>query len=169
MSTGTVVWSPQRTPVDPVALAQQALQYVPLSPPLIGMSPAPGRDQLVNVATWLWVDPAAWAPVSASASAGGVRVTTTATPVRVVWDMGDGAAVTCPGPGTPYDPAHPAATPSCSYTYRRPGERLAVTATVEWSVRWVSTSGAGGDLGVARRASSVPVRVAESQAVNTST
>jgi hypothetical protein len=168
-SSGTVVWVPATAPADPVALAEQALRYVPLPLPGIGMNPPAGRDELVNVPIWLWVDPTAWTPVSASASAGGVNVVTTATPQRVVWDMGDGGVVACPGAGTPYDPAQPAGAPTCSYTYRRPAERLVVTATIEWSVAWRSTSWTGGDLGVVRRASSVPVRVAESQAVNTPT
>lgn len=167
---GTVIWLPQRTPVDPVVLARQALNYSPLPPPALGMSPSPDRDQLVNVPTWLWIDPAKWRPVSASASAGGITVTTTATPARVVWDPGDGGfAVTCDGPGTPYDPTKPAARPSCAYTYRRPAERVVLTATVEWSVRWASSAGGGGDLGTVRGSSSVPVRVAESQAINVST
>ena len=168
-STGTVVWVPDPAPASPAALAEEALRYAPLPAPGIGMNPPAGRDQLVNVPTWLWVDPAAWSPVSASASAGGVTVTTTATPQRVVWDMGDGGVVACAGAGTPYNPAQPIAVPTCSYTYRRPAERVVVTATIEWSVRWKATNGAGGDLGVVRRASSLPVRVAESQAVNTPT
>lgn len=165
--TGTVVWSPRRAPVDPVALAQQAMRYAPLPAPALGMSPSSDRDQLVNVPTWLWVDPAAWRPVSANASAGGVTVTTSAKPVRVVWDPGDGLGpVACNGPGTPYDPSQPAAAPTCSHTYLRPAERAVVTATVEWGVRWSSTAGGSGELGVVRRSSSVPVRVAESQAIN---
>lgn len=165
--TGTVVWSPRRAPVDPVALAQQAIRYSPLPAPALGMSPSSDRDQLVNVPTWLWINPAAWQPVSASASAGGVTVTTSAKPLRVVWDPGDGLGpVACEGPGTPYDPSHPAAAPTCSHTYLRPAERAVVTATVEWGVRWSSTAGSSGDLGVVRRSSSVPVRVAESQAIN---
>lgn len=168
-STGTVVWSPQRAPVDPVALARQALNYSPLPSPALGMSPSSDRDQLVNVPTWLWIDPTAWRPISANASAGGVTVTTSAKPARVVWDPGDGGSpVTCDGPGTPYNPSHPSATPTCTYTYRRPAERSIVTATIEWSVRWTSSAGGGGDLGVVRRSGSVAVRVAESQAINIS-
>lgn len=168
-STGTVVWSPQRAPVDPVALARQALNYSALPSPALGMSPSSDRDQLVNVPTWLWIDPTAWRPISANASAGGITVTTSAKPARVVWDPGDGGSpITCDGPGTPYNPSHPSATPTCSYTYRSPAERAVVTATVEWSARWTSSAGGGGDLGVVRRSSSVPVRVAESQAINVS-
>lgn len=167
-SSGTVVWLPDRGGDPPDVLAQRALQYTPLSPPVVGMSPSSSQDQLVNVPTWLWVDRSVWRQVSASASAGGVRVTTSATPTRVVWDMGDGGAVACDGPGTAYDPSRPAATPTCAYTYRRPTERAVVIATIEWTVRWTSTAGASGDLGVVRRSSSVPVRVAESQAINVS-
>lgn len=167
--TGRVVWSPQRARVDPVALARQALNYAPLPSPALGMSPSSDRDQLVNVPTWLWIDPAAWHPVSASASAGGVTVTTSAKPTRVLWDPGDGSGpIGCDGPGTPYDPSEPSATPTCAHTYRRPAERVVVTATVEWSVGWTASSGTAGDLGVVRRSGSVTVRVAESQAINVS-
>lgn len=167
-SSGTVVWLPERGAEPPEALARQALQYTPLSPPLVSMSPSSSQDQLVNLPTWLWLDRSVWKPVSASASAGGVRVTTIAVPTRVTWDMGDGATVACDGPGTPFDPSRPTATPTCAYTYHRPTERAVVTATIEWAVQWTSTTGAVGDLGVVRRSSSVPVRVAESQAINVS-
>src|SRR5437016_8170138 len=104
-STGIVVWVPQAAPVNPLALAQQALGYTPMPPPRLGMSPPPGRDQLVNLTTFLWLDQSQWHPVSASASAGGVTAATTATPERVVWDMAPGQSVNCDGPGMAYDPS----------------------------------------------------------------
>ena len=165
--TSTVRWAVQPPPrSQTVALARRALGYAPLQLPVIGVSPAPDLDQLVNVITWLWIDPAAWVPTSTSASTGGITVTTTATPTRVVWDTGDAVQVVCDGPGTPYDPRRPDAIPTCSHTYRRPAEQVVLTATVEWSVSWTATSGEGGDLGVVRRSTSVPLRVAEVQAVN---
>ena len=161
-------------PPDPRALAQQALQRVPLPSPSIAMSPGGDIPLLVNLPTFLWIEPAQWSPVTASASAGGVTSTVTATPERVVWDMGQGDSVTCNGPGAPYVPTLPDdAQPSdCSYTYRAssarsPDKTFTVTATVEWHVTW-SASGApgGGDLGTSRRASTTIVRVAEIQVLN---
>lgn len=179
-TTGTVVWLQEAThqpPADPATLAQRALGFAPLSLPGIGLNPPAGRDQLVGVTTWLWVS-GAWAqPVTASASAGGVTVTTTASPTEVVWDMGDGHQLTCAGPGTPYDPSRPDAQPSCSYTYAassagQPGGAYTLTATEYWSVSWRAAgvpagAPAAGRLPALARTSRISVRVAEAQAINT--
>lgn len=166
---GDVVWLRDR--VDPAALAERALSYTPLRAPAIGLNPA--SDQVVNVATWLWVDPGAWSTQSATASVPGLSVTATATPQRVLWDLGNGERVVCAGPGTPYDRDKPesAQRTECSYTYRRsspgqPDDRFVITATVEWHVTWAASSGEAGDLGTVRRSASTPVRVAEAQALN---
>lgn len=153
--------------VSPVVVADQAVRQLGLSSPTIEMAPPRGDPQLVGVATWLWIDRRGWKTLTASASAGAVTTTAVATPTLVVWDMGDGDTVTCDGPGTPYDPSDPNATTDCSYTWPDPGT-FQVTATIYWSVSW-SAVGApgGGTLGVqAGPATSVAVRVVESQAIN---
>ncbi|MGH9268455.1 MAG: hypothetical protein ACRD0D_09790 [Acidimicrobiales bacterium] len=129
---GDVVWLRDRA--DPSALAQRALSYTPLTAPGIGLNPA--GEQVVNVATWLWVDPALWSTQTATASVAGLSVTTTATPQRVIWDLGNGDSIVCGGPGTPYDSSKPesAQHTDCSYMYRRssagrPDGRFVVTAT----------------------------------------
>ena len=106
--------------------------------------------------------------MTATATAGPVTTTATATPTKVVWDMGDGSTVTCDGPGTPYDPSSPAATTTCSYTWPAAGT-YTVTATTYWSVSWSATGAAGGgSLGVqAGPAADVTVHVVQSQAINT--
>ena len=153
---------------SPVVVAQQAVKHLGLSSPPVEMAPPDGSPQLVGVATWLWVDPTGWHPVSASASAGGVTTTATAAPTKVVWDMGDGATVTCDGPGTPYDPADPGGSTACSYTWPTPGS-YTVTATAYWSVTWTAVGAAGGgNLGVmAGPPAEVPVTVTQSEAINT--
>jgi hypothetical protein len=157
------------------ALAQQAANSVPLPSPAIRMNPAVGQEQVVRMTTWLWIDRTDWQPVSATATAGPVSVTATAAPTSVEWRMGDGSGdVVCNGPGTAYDPSRPAAsqTPSCSYTYTHassnsPGGVFMVTATITYHVTWVAAGApGGGDLGVATRSATVPVRVAEIQAIN---
>ena len=162
-------------PPSPGALAVQALNRTPLPAPSMAMSPGGSIPLLVNLPTYLWIDPAQWRPVTASASAGAVTSTVTATPERVVWDMGQGETVTCDGPGSPYVPSlSDAAQPSdCKFSYRASSARssdktFTVTATVEWHVTW-SASGAagGGDLGISRRSSTTTVRVAELQVLNT--
>jgi hypothetical protein len=155
-------------------LAREASDQLRLGNPVIRMNPEATWEQVVHMPTWMWVDPAAWAPVSATADAGAVAVTATATPTSVVWDMGNGDSVTCAGPGTPYDRARSvsAQRTTCSYTYRRsssgqPGQRFTVTATVLWDARWSATGiEGGGDLGTMRTNASVRVRVAELQALN---
>ncbi|MDQ6839167.1 MAG: hypothetical protein M3137_12765 [Actinomycetota bacterium] len=168
--------SPGGPPVDPAALAQQALQHTPLPTPQIGMAPDPSIPQLVNLATFLWIPAGQWQPQTASASAGGVTSTVTATPESVTWNMGQGGSVTCDGPGAPYDPSLPdAAQPSdCKFTYpassaRAPGQTFTVTATVKWHATWTASGAVGGgDLGISQRSSSTAVRVAELQALNSS-
>ena len=176
-STGIVMWLAQPPAVDPAVLAQQALSRTPLGAPDIGLNPPANRDQLVGVTTWLWLNGGSWSPMTASASAGGVSVTTTATPEQVVWSMGEGHSVTCAGPGTAYDPSQPEAKPSCAATYSRssagqPGGAFVITVTESWQVAWTATGvpaggPAGGNLGPVTRTSQIAVRVAESQAINT--
>lgn len=167
--SAAIVWRP--VAVSASALASDAWDVSRIPLPDINLNPAEDRDQVVNVATWMWVD--TWAPISASASAGGVTVTVTATPSHVEWDMGDGAVEDCAGPGTPYDERRPADAQStdCSHTYRRSSasqadQRYRIEATSYWHVTWTASTGESGDLGVVGRTSSVRVRVAEIQAVN---
>ncbi len=166
----TIVWLPDRT-IDPEVLAEQALDRTAIPAPEIRLNPPAGQDQVVNVATWMWIDPAEWVPVSASASAGSVTVTATASPTSVRWDMGNGDVVVCVGPGTPYDPAATAES-DCTYTYGRssagrPSGAFTMRVTMTWGVTW-SVAGApgGGSLGTAERTTTSAVRVAEIQAVN---
>lgn len=176
--TWTAFWVPTSPPTsppaaNPAALAQQARSQLPLPATSIEMAPPADRDQLVNVSSWLWVDAAAWRSLSATAAAGPVSATATATPAEVVWNMGDGHSVTCDGPGVSYDSSNPNASTYCSYTWPsssagQPGGVYRVTATVYYRASWTATGvPGGGSLGlVAGPASTVAVRVAESQAIN---
>jgi hypothetical protein len=164
-----IVWRP--VAVSASALASDAWDISRIPLPDINLNPGEERDQVVNVATWMWVD--GWAPISASASAGGVTVTVTASPTHVEWDMGDGTVVDCAGPGAVYDESRPADAQStdCSHTYRRSSasqadQRYRIAATSYWHVTWTASTGESGDLGVVGRTSSIRVRVAEIQAVN---
>jgi hypothetical protein len=169
------LWVPATQPaVAPAVLAQTAWRYLRLPPPGIQTSPDVAADQIVNVPTWLWVDPATWGPRSATASVPNESATATAVPVTVTWTMGDGSQVVCRGPGTPYtegDPARP--SPTCSHTYprssaRQPGLRYPVTATTTWRITWTATGvvSASGTLPPLLRTSTTTLRVAESQTVN---
>jgi hypothetical protein len=131
----------------------------------------PSGDQLVNLPTWLSLDAGSWQSQSATASVPGVSVTATARPVRAVWSLGEGGSVTCTGPGTPWQPGTDpmASSPDCGYTYRHssaraPGSAFSVTVTVTWEVTWAG-AGQSGTIAGLSTTGTVPVRVAESQAV----
>ncbi|MFI1154984.1 ATP/GTP-binding protein [Streptomyces sp. NPDC020817] len=148
---GGIRWSatgPAGGGIDVQALAQQAVERVRLEGPDIGIVPRPDGKGLVGMPVWMWnrPGPTRTGPATASASAGSVTVTATATVRTVVWSMGDGATVTCTGPGTPYTPDRgKEKSPTCGHMYERtsaraPGSRYPVTATTTWDVTW---SGAG--------------------------
>lgn len=160
---------------NPAALAQLAVRLLRLPNPVIEANPAPAAVQLTWVPTWLWVAPAVWQPRSATARVPGMAVTATATPVSASWAMGDGRTVICGGPGTPYSSAaNPAApSPDCGYTYTRssagqPGAAYKVTATITWAITWTANGGPVQALPQPLfTTAAAPMRVAESQAVNT--
>ncbi len=173
--TAGIGWLPASRPVvAPVVLAREAYKYLPLPAPGIRTSPPVGRDQLVGLPTWLWVDRGTWGARSATASVPGVAATVSAVPVSVAWVLGDGGRVVCRGPGVAYDPARPEAgqRSSCSYTYRRgsagaPGGRFVVTATTTWRITWAARGEpGGGSLPPLTRSSQTTLRVAEVQALN---
>ena len=156
---------------SPAQLGEQARNRLRLPSPHILSSPA--GDQLVNLPTWMWVDRGGWGDLSATATVPGVSVTAVATPISIVWSMGDGASVMCTGPGTPYrageDPK--ASSPDCGHTYRtssahQAGQAFPVSATVRWAVRW-SGAGQAGVFPDMTTTGSAALRVAESHALNT--
>lgn len=96
-----------------------------------------------------------WRTVSATASIGPVWATVTATPVLLTFEPGDPngpGPVECAGdsPVAGYDPAVPG---ECSYTYRNSsstspydGYHFETRTSIDWSISWTSSSGAGGAL-----------------------
>lgn len=160
---------------SPGELGRQASSRLVLPTLVVSTSPGPGVPQLVRVPTWLWVNADSFGQQSATASVPGMTVTATAAPVSVVWSMGDGSRVECSGAGTPWragmNPA--AASPDCGHTYVRastsePGGVFVVSATVTWRVSWAG-GGQTDELDPLETTATTQLRVAESQAVNTST
>ncbi len=175
-----VIWVPSvlavyagSGPTTAPALAQQAVSYLRYPATSVEMSPT-AADITVNLPTWLWVDRSMWHGISATAAAGPVSATATATPDQVVWRMGDGGTVTCKGPGSPWTSQSPPDQASdCSYTYTQdsatqPGGTYAVTTTVYWHVTWTSQGApGGGDLGlIAGPSVQTAVDVQELHAIN---
>jgi hypothetical protein len=159
-ATGTVPTSV--APPSSAVAGAQAASELQLPNPVPALSPS--ITGYVNLAEWLSIAPAVWAPLSTTAqacSAGGcVAATATATPSSVTWTTGDGSTVICNGPGTTYDIDLPPSSQStaCSHTYTissagqpspdgNPNHAaFPITATITWSVTWVGPDGSGGAL-----------------------
>ena len=157
--------------VDPAAVAQQALRSVVIPDPVIRTNPVEA-ELYVRVPTWLWIEAGWWHTYSATATAGAVTATVVARPVRVTWETGDGAVVTCTGPGTPWSQGLAEDVSDCAHAYTsssdlQPDGTFALTATVEIEVAWTSNTGAAGTLDAINRSASEPVRVGEIQAIET--
>jgi len=161
---GWWVWIPTGKPT-PAQLALQAVQGLPLPVFAVRLNPAPSR-QLLALPTWMWVNRSVWTARSATASVPGLSVTATARPTKMLVATGDGATVTCRGPGTPWRPGNDphAASPTCGHTYTRPGT-YRVSVTVTWSVSWAG-GGASGTVPAVTTTSTRVVEVSESQALN---
>ena len=166
-----VRWVKTREP-NPVELAEAVREQLVLPRPVIVLTPAVDRLQIVHFETWLHTEE--WQPWSETAVIDGVSATVVATPVSVRWDMGDGAVVECAGPGALYDFSRRAVDQAtdCGHTYRRtsaaqPGQTYIVTATTRYALAWQAAGAvaAAGSLGFVERSASVPVRVGEVRAL----
>ena len=128
-----------------------AVSQVAWNPPNVGTSPPVGAPAVVNLPTYLYLNPGAWQTFTATATAGGVSATVVAVPEQVVWTTGDGQSVTCPGQGVPYNSSYGTTPPSdaCTYAYTATGT-YTLSATVYYHATWTSTGagGLGGDLGL---------------------
>jgi hypothetical protein len=125
-----------------------------LSVPTLAAATAPprGRDGLVGLPEWYWVPRAEWHAVSMTVRAGPVWAMATAIPTTLSYVPGGGmSSVSCPGPGTSFNRALPAAHQQtrCSYTYTQPsmgqpGDVFQAGLFVTWTVRWTGSGGSGG-------------------------
>jgi hypothetical protein len=155
-----LVWPAAPTGPTPGQVGQTAESELNLPAPTVSMAPSGGKA-IVNLESWLWIDPADWQPITATATVGGITATATATPQYVVWDMGDGNQVTCDSPGVAYNTDIPDQdqTTSCGYTYQEtsangPDQQFTITTTIAYDVTWTSVGVAGGgDLGIVPGAS----------------
>jgi len=146
-------------PLTPVEIAVEDAFETLLPSPVIETNPSPST--FVNLASWLWIDPIVWEPVAEAVTVPGPStIVVTAVPVQVLWSMGDGSTVACPGPGEAYDPriGPEQQHTDCSYTYRfssagqpsvtgQPNDdSFTVRATVVWLVSWSSAPNGGVDV-----------------------
>jgi hypothetical protein len=159
--------------VDPEQLAREAVDRMLLTGPSIASPRAAGK-YIVGMPMWMWVNqtPTTYGPNTASAGLAGVTVTATAEVSKIVWKLGDGASVTCNGPGTPYAASFgKQESPTCGHTYTRasasqPDSKYAVSATATWAVDW-QVAGGGGQTGqfTEIRQTNVQVALGELQVV----
>ncbi|MFD0371141.1 hypothetical protein [Streptomyces sp. NPDC127114] len=120
--------------IDPEVLARRAVDSMRLDGPAVASSRAAGTH-LVGMPMWMWTTPSpnTFGPITAFATAGGVTVTATAKVTSVRWVMGDGATVTCAGPGTPYQARYGAQmSPTCGHRYTKAEHQGSATATWRW-------------------------------------
>ena len=136
--------------VDPVTLAERAVEQMELVGPEVGATPLdPDAPLLVGVDAWFWIDnngQHSVGPITRTATAGPTTVTATARVTRTLWDLGDGTTMTCPGSGTPWTPDQGTGpSPTCGHRYEvasigQPDGVYTVRATTHWRVDW---NGAG--------------------------
>jgi hypothetical protein len=150
------------------------------------------RSTVVNVSTWLWIDPSIWHTYAATAQAGPIVATAWAYPEAVSWQADwnfpapsedpehsttlapEHLRLVCDGPGTPYRPAVPlgAQSTGCSAVFAEPtlGTRQPLRATVTWVVHWAVSSTAGvvggeGLLPPVTSSRAVPLRVMQVESI----
>jgi hypothetical protein len=146
-------------------------------PTFLALDPAHGWAY-VTVPVDFRVSGDSWRQVSVTASIGPVWATVTAEPVSLTFDPGDPngpGAVLCAGdsPVAAYAPEVPG---ECSYTYVNAsstspydGYHFETTTSIEWSISWTSSTGAGGVLESYSTSATVLLAVAEVKGLVTCT
>jgi hypothetical protein len=148
---------------SPLVLAIEAVDHASFPPATIETWPPQNYGQggsagvIVNFPTMVHMTN--WAPLTASATAGAVTSTVTATPSSMTitsQDSTDGGtsyepiSTSCTGPGAIYNPNEPmSAQDACSLRWRWPsatyqGSVYPLKVTVNYSVRWTAIGAPGG-------------------------
>ena len=131
--------APPQPPVPPeilMGLARDAMDKT-VRMPVVNFNPA--ARSFVRLDTWMWFDPAAWQPVSVTASGGGNSVTVTATPGKVgVSGVPAGSTVRtgCADGGRPYSAG---GSTDCLINFNRssggqPGQQWHFQVSLTWNV-----------------------------------
>lgn len=128
-------------------LALNRLRVPPITAADVGLAPVAGK-QIVNLASWLWLNQGVFHPLSVTATLKApmppLSATATATPVSLSIDAGDanaqvftsGCAADAAGHiGQEY--TGQAGDPSCGVLYRSPGQHT-ITLKLVWNVTWTS-------------------------------
>ncbi len=179
--SGGYVWLPQPPagmPPSPAQLAQRAAASFTFAKPSGHRSPPEDlRYQgypfsYVNLWLFYWTNPGTWKTLTATARAGGVWATATATPSSLTFDPGDGSAgVSCPGPGRRWmdvDGNNPPSGGGCGYQYKRvTSSPITSTQTIKWRITWRGSGGTSGTLPDRSTSTSGQLQVMQIQTVVT--
>lgn len=171
-STPTISWAGPDAPAlpSPESLAQQAISSVTVATPQISLDPfyllSDGRRAtLKNVQTWLWIDAAAWVPLTPRVDVGPVWAQATISPQTIIVNRNDGSgeSYSCKGPGTPIPAGTPVDEPSptCSlqFTEETDGGTWPVSVQVSYSVTWTGFNGSAAVGGTLPDLTSAPVTI----------
>ncbi|MGP4113872.1 hypothetical protein ACTWP5_23550 [Streptomyces sp. 4N509B] len=165
--------------VDTDTLAELAWEHTRV--PETEVSVSPEVDQVVGVPTWVWLDEAAFEPVTVRAELPdyGIWAETTATPATLTLDPGTEDADLHPGDGScsisadgtigePYSEGRGDETPPCGLTYLRAtpdAEEYELEATLTWEITWTDYQGNTGSLPDGAFSTTVDLNVEEIQAI----
>jgi enoyl reductase len=159
-------------------LALQHMQVPPIRPANVGLAPVAG-NQVVNLASWLWLNQNIFHPIWVTASLKApmppLQATATATPATLDIDPGDPNAQVFTSGCAADKAGHigqqwtaQAGDPTCGVLYRDPGPHT-ITLKLVWNVTWTSNDPAypGGTVpGPVTSQGTVPVVVGEIQTIN---
>ena len=154
-------------PPDPQAVAQDLRNGLGVPVPVVHTTP--NSPTYVQLKTSFWIGPGVWQNFAAARTQFGQTVTVTAVKDNLLWDFGDGATLTCNGPGSPND------TTTCVHTYQRssanrPGGVYPLAATMTWKVVWTCAGNCpglnGGNLAPLQTTGNAPLKVGEIQGNN---
>ena len=173
-------WIPEVSS-EQIARSAASVVYDSIPAPFGDFAP-PARQGLINVGTWFWVQPTVWQPKSVTAwiptPQGPITVTTTATPIKLIFNPGDGfrgsGNKTCIGPGVRWTELIGDQLPSpCMYMYRHSSAinssgLFSASVSIVWRVTWRSSTGATGTLPNVTTSSSHQMNIREFQALVTS-
>jgi hypothetical protein len=149
--------------VDPVAVAADLLDHVPVPQIKIGVNPAPG---LVALPSWFWIEGYNGAPITASESLASTTVEVQITPTSYRWTFGDGAKLETSSLGRAYP-----ATSDIRHTYEQSslavGGKFTVTVEVTFNARYRISGGAWQALDPISRSFTAPYPVQQLQSILT--
>ena len=171
---GAVALVPEGGPATTIpALVAQAVDSIDPPRPELAVTPRHGKH-VVQMPSWLAVDPGYWnTPRTATAAAGRVVVTATLTPYETTWDLGNGDAITCPNPGTVWRAGMSESRSDCGYTYtwpsiNPPDNTYQLAGTVRCDVGHTTNApGVYGPFTPVERVATQAIQVVEIQAIGT--